>query len=182
MLVNLIQIGIIAACLCAVLSIVIHTQINGISPMPSSRKARAMILRLAHELTTGGTIVDLGSGWGGLCAALSRSFPDSTVIGYENSWVPWLFSAAMQACLRRDNLRFARSDFFNAPLNTADLVICYLYPGGMTKLAPKFERELKPGAIVISNTFAVPEWKPETIVESGDMYRTRVYVYRAIGR
>jgi hypothetical protein len=179
---NILQLGIIAACLCAALSIVIHTQINGISPMPSSRKARAAILRLAQEFGVQGTIVDLGSGWGGPCAALSRALPHATVIGYENSWVPWLFSAAMNACLRRDNLRFACSDFFKAPLNTADLVICFLYPGGMTKLEPKFERELKSGAIVISNTFAIPEWKPERIVESGDIYRTRVYVYRAIGR
>jgi hypothetical protein len=182
MLMNLLQLAIIAACLCAVLSIVIHTQINGISPMPSSGKARAMILRLAHEFKVKGTIVDLGSGWGGLCAALSRSFPDSTVIGYENSWVPWLFSAAMRAFPKRENLRFTCADFFKTPLNAADVVVCYLYPGGMMKLKPKFERELKPGAIIISNTFAIPEWKPERIVEPGDMYRTKVYVYRTIGR
>jgi len=31
---------------------------------------------------------------------------------------------------------------------------------------------------VISNTFAIPGWKPISIYELDDMYRTKIYVYR----
>ena len=36
---------------------------------------------------------------------------------------------------------------------------------------------LTPGSTLISNTFRVPGWTPDTVLELDDLYRTRVYCY-----
>ena len=63
-------------------------------------------------------------------------------------------------------------------ITSASVVICYLYPGAMRRLKGKFEKELSKGAIVVSNTFAIPGWRPMRVIEADDLYRTPLYVYR----
>ena len=48
----------------------------------------------------------------------------------------------------------------------------------MADLKPKLEAELKTGAYVLSNTFAVPGWRPEAVRRADDLYATTVYLYR----
>ena len=45
----------------------------------------------------------------------------------------------------------------------------------MSRLRAKFEAELPPGAVVLTHTFAVPGWVPETSIRAPDLYRTLVY-------
>jgi hypothetical protein len=59
------------------------------------------------------------------------------------------------------------------------VVVCYLFRGGMQQLAPKLSAELKPGALVLSNTFALPGWTPEATVVVDDLWKSPVYRYRA---
>ena len=47
----------------------------------------------------------------------------------------------------------------------------------MEKLKEKFLKELKPGTIIISNTFAISGLKPTQIIEINDIYKTKVYKY-----
>jgi hypothetical protein len=171
------QIGLLVAVICAMLVIVTFSVFNGISPMPSSRKALAVLLQLIKETDTNGGIVDLGSGWGTLCFAVAHAFPDREVWGYENSLVPYVYCFLINVLVRRKNLRFVRQNVFSVPLHEAGLVLCYLYSGAMVRLKAKFESELRAGAVVVSNTFAVPQWKPQRVVELRDMYRTKIYLY-----
>jgi len=57
-------------------------------------------------------------------------------------------------------------------------VVCYLFPEAMRALDEKLRRELRPEARVISNTFALPGWKPVRTHRLPDIYATRIYVYR----
>ena len=127
---------------------------------------------------TKGKIYDLGSGWGSIVLPLARSLPDCDVIGYELSPIPWLASKfrSWLACL--PNLRIDRKNFFGVPLQDASIVICYLFPGAMQKLKMKFEEELQPGTIVISNTFAIPSWTPDqTLTIPTRIMPTKLYLY-----
>jgi len=72
------------------------------------------------------------------------------------------------------------SVLFNISLKTAEGVVCYLYPGAMQRLKEKFERELQPGAFVITNSFAIPDWVPEKVIEVGDLWRSKIFLYRKI--
>jgi hypothetical protein len=159
-----------------VLSIVWWSIKNGISPMPTSPRVKAALF--ASLPTVEGTIADLGSGWGTLVFPLADRYPKCQVIGYETSPIPYTLSLLRQTVQRRANLSLIRRDFFEASLENAALVLCYLYPKAMTRLQDKFDRELKNGAFVISHTFALPEWQPLKVVEVNDLYRTKIYIYK----
>lgn len=165
--------------LIAAASIIGHTFRNGVPPMPSSGRVRARLVKLVEELSLSheSIVVELGSGWGGLAMELARLFPAGAVVGYESSPVPFLFSLAARRLLRLRNLRLLREDFGAASLREADLVVCYLSPDAMSRLQSKFETELKPSAVVVSSTFALPEWKPSYVVATDDIYRSPVYIY-----
>lgn len=162
----------------AVFSIIIHTFINGISPMPSSWKARRAIAAILAEEMKTGSIAELGSGWGTMLPVLSRKLPQCAISGFENSPVPFLFSRLLLLCIRRKQIRVIFGSFYKTPLAPYDAVVCYLYPGAMEKLKLKFTQELKSGSLIISNTFAVPGWEPERTVVLNDFFRSPVYVYR----
>lgn len=161
------------------ISIIVRTLRNGVPPMPSSARVRAQMMSLVRqvELPRAATVVELGSGWGGLSPAVSRNQPTATVIGYENSAVPFLFSVVAGRLRRVYNVRYVRADFHRVSLREADLVLCYLSPDAMARLQPKLAVELKPSAIVVSSTFALPTWKASRFVVADDIYRTRVYLY-----
>ena len=77
------------------------------------------------------------------------------------------------------NVTFKSGDFFKADFSGADAVLTYLTLSLMHPLKRKFESELKPGAMVICNTFPVPGWIPtreETI--QNFVYELKVYTYR----
>ncbi|NGX42362.1 MAG: hypothetical protein K940chlam7_00642 [Chlamydiae bacterium] len=158
-------------------SIVIWSIRNGISPMPTSRKAKkSLLFLLPRDLK--GKVYELGSGWGTLAFLLAKALTKCQIIGYELSTFPYFISKLRQWPQRLPNLTLVRGDFFSIPLDDASLIVCYLYPGAMRRLKSKFEKELKPGTWVISNTFAIPGWEPMRIEETGDIYRSKIYLYR----
>jgi hypothetical protein len=161
----------------ALLSIVYWSWRNGISPMPSSRKAKRCLLG-ALSMDIRGPIFELGSGWGTLAFPLARKFPECHVKAYENSLIPFLFSKCRHHLDPLPNLKFYHGDFFKVPLGEARLVVCYLYPEAMRRLKTKFQQELLPGAWLISNTFSIAGWKPKRIYEVGDLYRTKIFLYQ----
>lgn len=151
------------------ISIVGYSIWLGISPMPSSFKARKAIASLLPDVT--GQVYELGAGWGSLLGLLSR-YP--AVTAFELSPAPF----AVAWLIASKPVKVVRADFFHQDLSDAGLIVCYLYPGAMGRLQEKFERELKDGCWVISNTFAVPGWTPEKVVVLDDWYRTKVYLYK----
>ena len=56
--------------------------------------------------------------------------------------------------------QFIHANFLKVDLSGADTVFCYLLPGLMARLKEKLEKELKPGARVISYAFKMPGWTP----------------------
>lgn len=155
-------------------SIVIWTIKNGISPMPTSAKAKQIILKAVPE---SGDIYELGAGWGTLAFALAAKFPDRKIEAYETSPVPYLFCKMRQWMTPYPNLQFHRQDFFEISLKEASVAVCYLYPGAMHRLKSKFEKELSPNSTVISHTFSIPGWDPRDVFVVPDLYRTHVFVY-----
>ena len=47
----------------------------------------------------------------------------------------------------------------------------------MEKLRPKFESELRPGTVIITHTFRVPQWEPFMVYDTDDLYKTPIYLY-----
>ena len=125
-----IKIIIIVCIMLAGTSIVLTSLKVGIGPLPSSGRARRVVLS-AVETAGSGPVIDLGSGWGSFVIALARKYPDREIIGYELSSVPYYFSSLLKQFMGLDNLKLKREDFLRAELSCASVLVCYLFPGGM---------------------------------------------------
>lgn len=158
--------------------ILTYTLITGVPPMPTSRHVVRVLFDLIPEGCPPRVAYDLGCGWGRVVFALASQFPEARVIGIELSPLPWLFCRLRLLFQRRPNLEIRRGDFLKMPLGDADLVFCYLMIKAMRRLQAKLDSEAAPGAIVISNSFAFPDWRPQRIeIVPMDM-SAWVYLYR----
>ncbi len=63
-------------------------------------------------------------------------------------------------------------------LGEYDVIYAYLSPEPMAKLLDKLRSEMRPDALFISNSFALPEIKPTQQHDLNDFSRSRLYIYR----
>ncbi len=171
-----VEVTVLAIACLALLSIFWSTITLGISPMPTSPKVKREVLALVPPQLEG-EVHELGAGWGTLAWAVATQCPRAQVIAWERSLFPFLFCRLRLLLQPRRNLTLRFADFHGADLCNAKLVLAYLWTGAMTKLGPKFEAELAPGAVVISHTFAWRGREAETTRITPDLYKTPVYRY-----
>ncbi len=204
---SLFEIGILLITLFLAMTIVWTTMRVGISPMPSSAKAYRAMIKLTED-TGDGAIYDLGSGWGTLVVRMAIKHPKRKIIGYEISLLPHLISLLIKYLLRIDNLTLYRQDFMKVDLSGASVLLCYLYPDGMSKLAALIDAPSKGEScspttalhnkvnskqlssdtthsqsechpdFIISNNFALPSLKAEQEIRLDDIYRSPIYRYK----
>jgi hypothetical protein len=178
------ELTLIGVVLAAALSILAGTLRTGISPMPSSPAVRRTLLALLPPPERlRGTVHELGAGWGGLALALARRYPAAPVVAWELSPLPWAVCVLRAWLAGARNLVVRRADFLRggpdpSGLGDAALVVCYLAPGIMARLRPRLEAALPGGAVVVSSTFALPGWRPDSVQRAPDLHRSPVYVYR----
>jgi SAM-dependent methyltransferase len=144
--------------------------------VPMRRRELKRLLSLA-KISAGDRVVDLGSGDGKLVLAAAEA--GAQAIGVERQ--PLLvWGSRVRAHLRGLDGRatFVRGNLFAYDLREADIVCCYLMPKAMARLQEKFERELKPGARVLSNAFSIPGWEPATVDRDGKTAPIFLYIKR----
>jgi hypothetical protein len=175
--------------LLSVVWIVLTSWRNGISPMPTSKAVRLAVAAEVNRIAGYGNIIEAGSGWGTLGLDVIRHCPGKRLTGIENSSLPLWFSQLHTILLTRflpvagsreslcKRFYFKRGDIYKSSYSDADIVLCYLFPGAMVRLAEKFKQELPPGAVVISVCFALPGRQPIRTITCKDRLRTKVYVY-----
>ena len=158
--------------LVAVIWIVIVSWKNGISPMPTSRPVRHVVIQEVNRISGYGDIMEAGSGWGTLGMDVVKHCPGKRLTGIENSLIPlwtsqwlvrlsvWFHRAGRRQHSLKGRLRFIHGNIYTCSYAHADYVIGYLFPGAMARLTDKFQRELPPGAKVISVCFALPGKEP----------------------
>lgn len=124
------------------------------------------------------TIMDLGSGRGGLTQKLGRAVPEARVIGLEISYFPWFYSYLLQKLSGPSNVQYLRKDFWTVPCDQIDVIVLYLTENIIERVGEKLWRELKTGAYVIANdTNLRGEWVPVETYETG-LLGMKVYLYR----
>lgn len=105
-------------------------------------------------------IYDLGCGDGRIViTAASRFGARGVGIDIDPRRIEEANAAARRAGVEA-RVRFAVQDLFQADFSDADVVAVYLYPELNARLLPKFRRELRPGARVVSHQFLVGDWPP----------------------
>ncbi len=103
--------------------------------------------RLKH----GEVFYELGCGTGQVLLEAQKS--GAKIIGFEVS--PFYFLIAKLMTWRYPNIEIKFQDIRNINLQQADVVYVYLLPEFLEKLAPKFKKELKKSARLISIGFPV---------------------------
>ncbi len=123
--------------------------------------------------------MDLGCGTGSLLIDVAQALPGAGCEGIETAPLPYLVSRWR---LRAHTaVRVAWGDFWGADFSRFDVVYAYLSPQPMTRLWQKARSEMRPGSLLISNTFAVPGVEPTYTIPVADCMRSVLYVWRMEG-
>jgi ubiquinone/menaquinone biosynthesis C-methylase UbiE len=133
----------------------------------------------AASLRSGETLYDLGCGDGRIVVAAAKNF-GAHAVGVEIS--DSLAQRARQQALAQglqDQVKIITADMMGVDVSQANVVSLYLMTEANDTLKPKLERELKPGARVVSLEFKVPGWKPSR-VEKVELHNHpyTIYVYQ----
>ncbi len=155
-----------------------YERIAGISPTPSLPWVKSKIIdSVKNRMNVDGKyeIAELGSGWGGMSSSLADAFPKSIVRGFEISFFPYWFSVIRH--LRFGNrVSSSNNCFFKEDISRFDLVVCYLSNQHMADLRPQLKK-MKKGSIIISNGFAIPEWKEDEIIIAQKGIEIKIFIY-----
>jgi hypothetical protein len=139
----------------------------------SAVKALATLLP-AHR---GFSFIDLGSGCGGLLHELHAARPDGYYCGIEAAPLPLLLSKCRNF-LAADGCSITWGDFWTFDLSPYDVAYAYLSPLPMAALWQKARRELRPGSLFVSNSFAIPGVPPQHSIELGDFGGSVLHIWR----
>ncbi|MBC7282355.1 hypothetical protein [Hoeflea sp.] len=121
--------------------------------------------------------VDLGSGLGGVVRRLDG---DGRIArGVESAPMVWLVSLLLSKLTGRGLI--LRQDIWAADIAGEDIVYAFLSPEPMPALYEKARREMKPGSLLVSNSFAVPDVEADEVWELPDRRKTRLYLYEMKG-
>ena len=123
-----------------------------------------------------GRIIDLGCGDGGLLRRLALARPDCHFSGIEHAPLTWLVARLRMLGLNNASVR--HGDFWHESLEDYSLVYAFLSPAPMPRLWEKACAEMGAGALLVSNSFAVPDVLPVASVAVGDRRATHLYLYR----
>jgi len=126
---------------------------------------------LADVVGQPGEVLDAGCGMGHGLRELSALWPQARLQGVE--WSPLLVLAAR---LRVRRARIRRSDMWALSWAPFDLVYLFQRPESMARAWHKAQRELRPGAWLVSLEFAVPGVEPTARLAAPN--RRTVWIYR----
>jgi len=147
------------------------------SRVPLFLSSRATAAAVAALLPPGSCrVVDLGCGDGALLRHLARARPDCRFLGIEHAPLPWLWARLAASAL--PNCRIRYGSFWPLDLGAYDIAYAFLSPAPMAELWAKACREMRPEAMLVSNSFPVPDVAAERTEEVADRRRTRLHCYR----
>lgn len=123
-------------------------------------------------------VYDLGCGDGRIAVAAARDFGARAVCVDVDPQRIREARANVERAGVGDKVEIRQADLFEVDLSPATVVTLYLLESLNLKLRPKLQRELRPGARVVSQTFGMGDWKP---AQQADVNGTAVYLWK-IGR
>lgn len=124
------------------------------------------------------TFMDIGSGMGGVLTHLAGVRPDGRYFGVEAAPLPCLASWLRIRLSGYRNCQVHWGSMWDCDLAHYDVVFAYLSPVPMAELWHKVKREMRPGTLFISNTFAVPEQPPQDTITLDDLHHSTLHIWR----
>lgn len=148
--------------------------IGGSPPIHTSLPTCYEILKKAG-VTEKDTIIDLGSGTGNILLCAAKYFKAKS-IGYEISPFPYLISRC-RSLFMGHLIRVHFASIFEANLADATVIYIYLLPKMLLSIFSKIKIESKPGTIIVTRGFPLPNWQPTKRVTVGHE-KTKIFIYQ----
>ena len=127
-----------------------------------------------HRLEqTPGRFIDLGCGLGGTLAYLAHKHPDWRFVGVETAPIPYLISKLRTWSRANVEVRF--ESLWDADLTDVDIAYAFLSPAPMPRLLAHANTAMKPGAMLISNSFWAPDSPYDGEIEVADGRKSRLF-------
>lgn len=143
--------------------------------VPTEKKIIERILSFAN-LNKNKLFIELGCGDGRVVKKAVEKY-HLRGVGVDINPYLILYLKVLNKLKRKSNPRFLYQDIFKTKLNKADYIYCFLMPKMLERLAKKFNRELKKGALIISHGFKIPNWEKKLVFTlKGRKFNT--YYYR----
>lgn len=149
---------------------------RGDVPLFLSSLAVALALADIAKRERAKTCVEIGAGIGSVALPLARQCPKLRIVAWERAPLPWLL--ARWRCRRQANVAVRRLNLWQQSLAGYDLGFAFLSPAVMPQIGDKVRAEMRPGSLFVSSSFAIPDWRPESVIELADPRATRLYCYR----
>jgi SAM-dependent methyltransferase len=132
--------------------------------LPTSKKAILEIVKIIKKYAPDASnFYDLGCGHGRVVLEIKKEMPNLNVYGIDKNPIR-IFFAKIKALILKRKIHFVNENIFNINLSQADILYTYLWYDLMPVLEEKVKKELKKGAVVITNTSHFSNLKPiETI-------------------
>ena len=128
--------------------------------IPVASKDINRILKLLN-LKPAQIFYELGCGDGRVVCAVAKKFPQNLCVGLELAFPMFLISLIRRHLTSCPNLEIKNANLFSTDISNADVVYIYGLPKIInSRLREKLEKELKPGALVISYAFQIEAWQP----------------------
>ena len=143
----------------------VHGQADGELRAPFVTTPPEVVERMLALAGTGQAdyVVDLGSGDGRIVIAAAAKF-GARGLGLElDPKLVELSRERARAAGVGDRAEFRVEDVLRADFTQANVVTVYLLPSLMSRLAPIFLDDLKPGSRVVTHAFVLPSWKPDRV-------------------
>jgi SAM-dependent methyltransferase len=145
-----------------------------VSRVPLYLSNREALLQLELVIPQSAKFLDIGAGTGTVLHYLARKRPDLNLIGIEQAKAPWLLGKFR---LPR-NVKWLNADYESLDLSAYDCVYAFLSPAVMPKLWQQASSQMRPGSMLISNTFVVPGVSPDQIIELNDWKDGKLLLWR----
>ncbi len=148
-----------------------------VGPIPAHKKGIAKALELA-EIKSGEKFYDLGCGDGRVLTEAVKKY-NCCGVGYELVFFYYILArlrAKLSGEEKRIEIRF--KNMFQADLENADVIFCFLTPGLMKKIGELLEKKkLKKSVRIISYAFSIKGMEPiKKISHSKDNWN--IYLYK----
>lgn len=149
---------------------------KGVPFVPLS-KVHLEVINKYIKVNSDDKIVDLGCGDGRILRMFEKQGVKN-LAGYEINFLAYLL-AKFKNKISKSEAKVYFKDFKNVDLSEYNVVFCYLFPSCVNSLKEKFDRELKPGAKIISCAFEIKNWrKPEIIYLDSKNRKEKLFVYQ----
>ena len=135
-----------------------------LAPWLPTRREDLERVRDISKLKPNEIFFELGCGTGISSFHLAKHFPRSKIVGIELAFPLYFFCKIKNLFKRNKNLKFQLGNIYRKNLSSADVV--YFFSRGKdenNKVRKKLEKDLRPGARVISYAFPILGWKPVEI-------------------